>query len=77
MSDGFDTDAPEHLATALTAVRGHGARITWFHPTREVPAAAALRGARAQIDRFIPPDQPAPTWPLPATPALITEGDTP
>ena len=54
MSDGFDTDEPEHLATALAALRAHGARITWFHPTREVPAAAALRGARAHIDRFIP-----------------------
>jgi uncharacterized protein len=54
MSDGFDTDEPEHLATALAALRAHGARITWFHPTREIPAAAALRGARAHIDRFIP-----------------------
>jgi uncharacterized protein len=53
MSDGFDTDEPEHLATALAALRAHGARITWFHPTREVPAAAALRGARTHIDRFI------------------------
>jgi uncharacterized protein with von Willebrand factor type A (vWA) domain len=54
MSDGFDTDEPEHLASALQALRGRGARITWFHPTREVPAAAALQGAREQIDRFIP-----------------------
>ena len=54
MSDGFDTDEPEHLATALAALRAHGARITWFHPTRQIPAAAALRGARAHIDRFIP-----------------------
>ena len=54
MSDGFDTDEPGHLATALAALRAHGARITWFHPTREIPAAAALRGARAHIDRFIP-----------------------
>jgi uncharacterized protein len=54
LSDGFDTDEPEHLATALQALRAHGARITWFHPTREVPAAAALQGARRHIDRFIP-----------------------
>jgi uncharacterized protein with von Willebrand factor type A (vWA) domain len=54
MSDGFDTDEPEHLATALAALRAHGARITWFHPTREVPAAAALHNARASIERFIP-----------------------
>lgn len=54
MSDGFDTDEPEHLATALAALRAHGARITWFHPTREVPQAAALRGASIHIDRCIP-----------------------
>jgi len=54
MSDGFDTDAPEHLADALRALRGHGVRITWFHPTRQPPAAAAVRNAREHIDRFIP-----------------------
>ncbi len=54
LSDGFDTDEPEHLATALQALRAHGARITWFHPTRDVPAAAALQHARSSIDRFIP-----------------------
>ena len=54
LSDGFDTDESKHLATALQALRAHGARITWFHPTREVPAAAALQGARRHIDRFIP-----------------------
>jgi uncharacterized protein with von Willebrand factor type A (vWA) domain len=54
MSDGFDTDAPEHLAEALRALRGHGARITWFHPTRQEPAAAAVLTAREHIHRFIP-----------------------
>lgn len=54
MSDGFDTDAPEQLAEALQALRGRGARITWFHPTRGVPAAAAVQGARAHIHRFVP-----------------------
>lgn len=54
LSDGFDTDEPEQLAIALRALRAHGARITWFHPTREVPAAAALKAARSYIDRFIP-----------------------
>ncbi len=53
-SDGFDTDAPDLLAAALQEVRAHGARITWFHPTRQVPAAAALQRARASIDRFLP-----------------------
>ena len=54
MSDGFDTDEPEQLAAALQALRARGARVTWFHPTREVPAAAALQRARATIDRFVP-----------------------
>ncbi len=53
-SDGFDTDAPEALPLALQAVRARGARITWFHPTRAVPEAAALQRSRACIDRFVP-----------------------
>lgn len=53
-SDGFDTDAPELLATALQQVRARGARITWFHPTRQVPVATALQGARGSIERFVP-----------------------
>ena len=53
-SDGFDTDGPELLATALQEVRARGARITWFHPTRQVPAAAALQKARSLIERFVP-----------------------
>ena len=53
-SDGFDTDAPDHLAVALQALRMRGARITWFHPTREIPASTAMRQARGCIERFIP-----------------------
>jgi len=53
-SDGFDTDAPEALPMALQALQARGARITWFHPTRTVPAAAALQASRASIDRFVP-----------------------
>lgn len=53
-SDGFDTDGPELLASALQEVRAHGARITWFHPTRQVPAAAALQRSRGSIERFVP-----------------------
>jgi uncharacterized protein with von Willebrand factor type A (vWA) domain len=53
-SDGFDTAEPDALPAALRAVRAHGARITWFHPTREVPAAAALQRSRICVDRFIP-----------------------
>jgi uncharacterized protein with von Willebrand factor type A (vWA) domain len=53
-SDGFDTDAPDVLATALREVRARGARITWFHPTRQTPAAGALQRARPVIERFVP-----------------------
>jgi uncharacterized protein with von Willebrand factor type A (vWA) domain len=53
-SDGFDTDGPELLADALQEVRARGASITWFHPTRQVPAAGALQRARSRIERFVP-----------------------
>jgi uncharacterized protein with von Willebrand factor type A (vWA) domain len=54
LSDGFDTDGPDLLSTALQEVRARGARITWFHPTRQVPAAGALQRARSAIERFVP-----------------------
>ena len=54
MSDGFDTDAPDELAKALQALTARGARTTWFHPTRDVPAAAAIKKARHSIERFVP-----------------------
>lgn len=53
-SDGFDTDGPDLLDAALQEVRARGARITWFHPTRQVPAAGALQRARSRIERFVP-----------------------
>jgi uncharacterized protein with von Willebrand factor type A (vWA) domain len=53
-SDGFDTDEPELLNASLQEVRARGARITWFHPTRQVPAAAAVQKARRCIERFVP-----------------------
>lgn len=53
-SDGFDTDAPDELATALQALRQRGARITWFHPTRALPASSAMQQARGCIERFVP-----------------------
>ena len=53
-SDGFDTDGPDLLDEALQEVHARGARITWFHPTRQVPAAGALQRARNRIERFVP-----------------------
>jgi uncharacterized protein len=35
-------------------LRGHGARITWFHPTRQAPASQALGQARHCVERFLP-----------------------
>jgi uncharacterized protein len=53
LSDGFDADPPQALADELRAVRRHGARITWFHPSAQPPASEALREARPLIDRFV------------------------
>lgn len=53
-SDGFDTDEPDALAGALGAIRQRGARITWFHPTRQPPASTAIGLARGCIERFLP-----------------------
>jgi uncharacterized protein len=46
LSDGFDADEPERWPRSCQAVRGRGARITWFHPTSSVPASGAMQGAR-------------------------------
>jgi uncharacterized protein with von Willebrand factor type A (vWA) domain len=53
LSDGFDADEPQRLAEQLAAVRGRGARITWFHPSPAVPASAAMAAARPQVQRFV------------------------
>ena len=53
LSDGFDADPPEQLAAELAAVRGRGASVTWFHPTTEPPASAAMRAARPLVQRFV------------------------
>ena len=53
LSDGFDADEPQRLAEELRAARGHGARITWFHPGNHVPASAAMQAARPTIEAFV------------------------
>jgi uncharacterized protein len=53
LSDGFDADPPEQLAAELAAVRGRGASITWFHPTTQPPASAAMQAARPLVQRFV------------------------
>ncbi len=54
LSDGFDADEPECLAQELAAVRGRGARVTWFHPSESRPASAAVHQALA-ADRALCP----------------------
>jgi uncharacterized protein with von Willebrand factor type A (vWA) domain len=53
LSDGFDADEPERLATELAQVRRRGARITWFHPSEQRPASGAMNEAAPLIDRFV------------------------
>ncbi|MBT9486319.1 MAG: VWA domain-containing protein [Rubrivivax sp.] len=53
LSDGFDADPPEQLAAELAAVRGRGVAITWFHPSAEPPASAAMLAARPLVQRFV------------------------
>jgi uncharacterized protein with von Willebrand factor type A (vWA) domain len=53
LSDGFDADPADMLAGELLQLRGRGARITWFHPTVQPPASAAVQGCRGLIDRFV------------------------
>lgn len=53
LSDGFDADPPQRLAEELRAVRSHGARITWFHPSDNPPASQAMQACTPLIERFI------------------------
>ncbi len=34
-------------------MRARGAQITWFHPTAEPPASAAMQAARPLVQRFV------------------------
>lgn len=54
-SDGFDTGEPHELGEALVALQRRGARLTWFHPTRQAPAATAFVRAQSRLTE---------TWPL-------------
>lgn len=53
LSDGFDADPPAQLAAELAAVRARGASVTWFHPSPQPPASAAMRQARPLVQRFV------------------------
>ncbi len=53
LSDGFDADEPQRLAEELASVRARGARVTWFHPSENRPASAAIQPAVPLIERFV------------------------
>ena len=53
-SDGFDTGEPTELDDALTTLQRRGARLTWFHPTRQAPAATAFVRARSRLTQAWP-----------------------
>ena len=54
MSDGYDTDEPEHLQDAIRALRRSGGQVVWFHPTRTTARSEALTRAQTAIDAFLP-----------------------
>lgn len=51
LSDGFDTDPPEALVQVLRQIKGLGAEVTWFYPTRKPPASQAFTQALPYIHR--------------------------
>ena len=53
-SDGFDSDAPGELSQQLAALRAHGAKLYWLHPTVRPPASAALADCGALVTAFAP-----------------------
>ncbi len=53
LSDGFDADEPQRLAEELAALRGRGARVSWWHPGERRPASGAVTAALPLIERFI------------------------
>jgi len=53
-SDGYDTDAPDALPAALSAIRARGARIGWLHPTVQIPQSEAMQAAAHLVYRFMP-----------------------
>ena len=56
LSDGYDTDPPEHLADALAMLRKRGCRIVWLNPLKGwkgyEPVARGMAAALPHIDLF-------------------------
>lgn len=58
LSDGYDTDPPEHLAKALARLKKRGCKIVWLNPLKGwkdyAPVAAGMAAALPYLDVFEP-----------------------
>ncbi|MBE1298077.1 MAG: VWA domain-containing protein [Rhodobacteraceae bacterium] len=56
LSDGYDSDPPEHMATALEALKRRGCRIVWLNPLKGwkgyEPIARGMAAALPYLDLF-------------------------
>ena len=56
MSDGYDTDPPERLATALARLKQRARRLVWLNPLKSwrdyAPVARGMAASLPFIDRF-------------------------
>lgn len=56
LSDGYDTDAPEKLGTAMAALKKRGCKIIWLNPLKGwdgyEPVARGMAAALPHIDLF-------------------------
>ncbi|MEN8742702.1 MAG: VWA domain-containing protein, partial [Phaeobacter gallaeciensis] len=56
LSDGYDSDPPEHLAAALEALKRRGCRIVWLNPLKGwkgyEPLARGMAAALPYLDLF-------------------------
>ncbi|SFN47568.1 Uncharacterized conserved protein, contains von Willebrand factor type A (vWA) domain [Roseovarius lutimaris] len=58
LSDGYDTDPPEKMASALARLRKRGCKIIWLNPlkgwTDYAPVASGMAAALPYLDLFAP-----------------------
>jgi uncharacterized protein with von Willebrand factor type A (vWA) domain len=58
LSDGYDTEPPEHIAKALAKLKKRGCRIIWLNPLKGwrdyAPVAAGMAAALPHLDLFAP-----------------------
>ena len=58
LSDGYDTDTPEYIGDALTALKKRGCKIIWLNPLKGwdgyEPIARGMAAALPYLDLFRP-----------------------